>query len=422
MATLPVALFAAITVIPAGVSSAQTATPWAVTGSMNYAHATSYGGDLYGGRPASGGAEVLPNGQVFVTADSTWTGGTAEVYNPATGKWAITAPMLYPVKDFATTELSDGRVLVTGGYRTDIGVFTNRTQIWSPSTGMWTEAAASPPNANGETDGEEAVTLHNGQVLLLSNGPSAYSGGAVSSDDYLYNPTTNTWTTAPSRPYATTPNTPAVVLPNGNVLVVQQGGPVVYSAACDVEPVFYEVAQLYQAATNTWKTLGTVPGGWGPHATATLLNDGTVLFAGGAGFGTNCPHPFDSSFIYTPATDTWIQVGSMSEPRFDMSAVKLADGRVLIAGGDAALPVGAACTPGQGGLQSTWRVDIYDPVSKSYTAEPTMLSPRESAVAALLPNGKVLIAGGLDTDEYLGGPSPGCTVNHELNEAELFTP
>ena len=431
MAVLPVALLAAFTVVPTGVSSAQTATPWALTGSMNYAHATAQvalNPELVDhGVDNSGGAEVLPNGLVFVTGDSSWKGGTAEVFNPATGNWTMTAPMLYPVRGFAMTELLDGRILVTGGYRTDIGVYTNRTQIWSPSTGRWTESAPSPAAVQPYTTptyGEEAITLHNGQALLLSNseGLTFTEGGSnVDATSYRYNPTTDTWSNAGSRPDATLPTTPAVVLPNGNVLVVQVGGPTRTTCAIG----YHGIAELYQPATNTWKLLGPVPGAWDPQGSATLLNDGTVLYAGGSYLSQDCTGYTADAFIYSPAIDTWTQVGSMSEPRFDMSAVKLADGRVLIAGGDAQLPVGAAapgCHPNQYVPQSTWRVDIYNPATRSFTPEPTMLQPRQSAVSALLPNGKVLVAGGLDYAN--GGPSdpPSCTVHHDLNEAELFTP
>jgi len=75
-AVLPIAVLAGFTVVPTGVSSAQTATPWAQTPtSMVNTHLTGGGaGDMYNDNV--GGAFNLPNGLVLVTGDSTSSAGS----------------------------------------------------------------------------------------------------------------------------------------------------------------------------------------------------------------------------------------------------------------------------------------------------------------------------------------------------------
>ena len=117
--------------------------------------------------------------------------------------------------------------------------------------------------------------------------------------------------------------------------------------------------------------------------TATLLPDGKVLIAGG---GTA------TAELYDPATNRFTLTGSMSEARAGHSATLLRDGTVLIAGGTNGLatsePFGSATA------------ELYDPATGSFTPTGSMLQPQSGHAGTLLPNGKVLITGGVagDTD------------------------
>lgn len=71
-------------------------------------------------------------------------------------------------------------------------------------------------------------------------------------------------------------------------------------------------------------------------ATATLMQNGKVLIAGGAyGLGAE-ESAFNSAELYDPATGKFTPTGSMTISRVNQTATLLTDGRVLIVGGSVA--------------------------------------------------------------------------------------
>ena len=112
--------------------------------------------------------------------------------------------------------------------------------------------------------------------------------------------------------------------------------------------------------------------------TATLLNDGRVLIAGGQ---DNSNNTLTSAEIYDPANGTFSAVGSMTSTRQGHAAVLLASGRVLLVGGF---------------NNSTQRGDLFDPASNTFTATAGQMAVgfRGLPTATVLTNGRVLITGG----------------------------
>lgn len=148
--------------------------------------------------------------------------------------------------------------------------------------------------------------------------------------------------------------------------------------------------------TNSFKRTGSLDTARG-QATAVLLNNGKVLIAGGAVMVNNAPPssvtPFtsqalSSAELYDPATGKFSVTGSMKAARVLPTSTLLPDGRVLIAGGCAGVAIGPHLTA----LSSA---EIYDPKSGSFISTGDMVTPRCGAQATLLPNGKVLIVGSL---------------------------
>ncbi|GJG96849.1 kelch repeat-containing protein [Cupriavidus pauculus] len=149
-------------------------------------------------------------------------------------------------------------------------------------------------------------------------------------------------------------------------------------------------AWLYNPATDTWAPTGTMFVPRSSH-TATLLQDGRVLISGGQVFSQI---ETDSAEIYDPATGTWSPAGLMSDARQNQSSTLLANGKVLVAGGFNQLG---------GFVTNLASMDVYDPVTNAWTTMTTTLaSPRAQHAAARLPDGNVLLAGGIGNGGLLG--------------------
>jgi hypothetical protein len=152
-------------------------------------------------------------------------------------------------------------------------------------------------------------------------------------------------------------------------------------------------AELYDPVTGTFAPTGDMTAGRVGH-TATLLPDGTVLIAG-PGFVpcSTCGGPGIGSGpvaeVYNPVTGTFAPTGSMIIPRVGFSATLLPNGKVLIAGGtccDIYPPVNPTSA------------ELYDPSTGTFTLTGDMINGREGHTATLLSDGKVLIAGGYLND------------------------
>jgi hypothetical protein len=137
------------------------------------------------------------------------------------------------------------------------------------------------------------------------------------------------------------------------------------------------------------------------YATATLLTDGTVLVAGGLVIKGDGWVGLASAERFDPKTNSFTPVGSMAQKRAYHRAVRLQDGRVLVLGGSSA-------SAARDHLASA---ELFDPSTGKFTSAGKMLQGRVSATADLLPDGKVLIAGGWSSTPF--GP---------LATAELFDP
>jgi hypothetical protein len=219
-----------------------------------------------------------------------------------------------------------------------------------------------------------ATLLENNKVLIA--GGMERNGVWLDSAE-LYDPLSGRFTIA-GKMSTQRAGATATLLPNGNVLIA--GGN-------DESGKSLASAEIYDPVSNSFSATGNLnmPRG---HAIAILLKTGKVLIAGGNTMGDN--DQLASAEIYDPETGRFIPTGSMYRPRSAFTAVSLKDGRVLVAGGLS------------GGQYPNHKIEataeIYDPQTGRFTATGNMSVPRYKQGAALLPDGKVLVAGGSNED------------------------
>ena len=190
----------------------------------------------------------------------------------------------------------------------------------------------------------------------------------------------------------------ASLLSTGRVLVAGGGAP--EDAA---------KAELYDPATESFNATGSMSTGrYG--ATATVLRTGRVLIDGGWSEDPNNP-VLASAELYDPASGLFAPGGSMASPRAGQSATLLSDGRVLIAGGQ---------IESDNVISGLASAELYDPTTGRFSPTGSMTVARFNHTATLLPNGRVLIAGGGGPPGIGNSPSP--VSSPGLASAELYDP
>lgn len=140
-------------------------------------------------------------------------------------------------------------------------------------------------------------------------------------------------------------------------------------------------ASAEPVVAGSWRTVGSTAVG---HESAglALLSDDRVLVAGGHALTRGRKWVLiDAAELYDPKTETWQATGPLVEKRQGIwSLVVLKSGKVLLAGEHDTLS-GA---------------ELYDRETGKWSATGKLVTGRGGHTTTLLPNGKVLIAGGID--------------------------
>lgn len=263
----------------------------------------------------------------------------------------------------SSTPLADDRILAFGGY------MERDAQIYDPVSQSWEKAADS-----NETHWFPTMTLlDDGRVLLI--------GGSFYADigTEIYDPTQNTWAFTTPIDAGRTDHA-AAKLKDGRVLVVGGIRQIVdvWSTPLTVE------AEIFDPTDDSWRAT-TAPPVHFKWPSAVTLDDGQVLVVG----------YYNLSFFFDPKTETW-RLGSPLIQNRDgqCSAVKLADGRVLVFGG-----------------MYDESTEVYDPSTGAWSAVGPMNFHRRYTEGTLLKSGKVLVAGGMSK-----------FLNETWATAEVFDP
>lgn len=406
---------------PNGTSDVPTPTP-AATPTPTPTAATAPSGAA-GGFVATGSMVVadgfvatrLLDGRVLVIGT---TAASAELYDPATGTFTSTGPMTTGRDSATATLLKDGRVLVAGGMPESDSVAS--AELYDPKTGKFTPTGS----MNAARNGAAASLLSDGRVLITGGMgttgmaiATAHRGGldgaggpvvAMTGPDNLnsaelYNPATGKFTRTGSMSISRRGHT-STLLSDGRVLIA--GG--AESSAGGDSPAL-DTAELYDPATGKFTATGKMTSGHDTH-TATLLQDGRVLIAGGLDQGMQVAAKAE---IYDPGTGTFKATGSLTHAVESHTATLLANGQVLVAGGyelTYEANSGGWQVKSMGALASA---ELYDPATGEFGEAGSMTTARTGHTATLLLDGRVLIAGGVD-------PARGAFADQLLSSAEVY--
>ncbi|MCL4502878.1 MAG: hypothetical protein M1438_13680 [Deltaproteobacteria bacterium] len=351
---------------------------WTPTGSLNTGRSGHTATLLNDGRVLVVAGTILVQGPLGPIVQAT---NSAEIYHPTNKTWTTASSLNpnFPRSLHTATRLPDGRVLVAGGQVPSPGGILHDVEIYDPSSDTWTTAAS----LNGGRYGHTATLLNDGRVLV-AGGATAPPFQTYRAE--IYDPAANSWTLITPMNSARVDHT-ANLLADGKVLVAGGGT---------------DSTELFDPTQGTWTTTGPLNNPL-RHHTATLLTDGRVLVAGGEYFDSTSGTVIqvNSVVIYDPATGTWAITGPLTTPRTDHKANLLEDGQVLISGG--------AYQDSSGAYIPLNSAEIYDPDREIWTLIGPLNTARYRHTATLLANGRVLATGGSGASGI-------------LNSAEVYKP
>lgn len=361
---------------------------WGETGALPGGMTLGSDGKLSGTPTATGSFTITVTVEDSLSQNASPQNFTIQVDARAAG-FTATGSMGTGRAYHTATLLASGEVLVAGG---EGAVSTLSAELYDPS-----KKAFTPTTGNMVTP----RTLHTATLLCdlttppCKNQKVLVAGGLLdlnanitaTAEAELYDPATGQFTATGKMGSPRSGHT-ATLLNDGTVLV--SGGGVA-------------TAEIYNPNTESFTPVIKPMIDNPRFHTATLLTNGNVLIAGGG----------DTGELFDPISNTFTPTADMGTSASFLTATLLQDGRVLLAGGRVVRQyIPPDCKPCYGSLSSA---QLFETSSASFSATGGMYSARDSHTASLLPDGKVLIAGGaLETVERFQ------QIVKTLASAELF--
>ena len=321
-------------------------------------------------------ATMLNNGLILFAGgigSKTGTNGECGDATAATGISTATGNLNTPRAWHTATLLNNGSVLIAGGCSGcapgSNGVSLASAEIYNPATGTFTTTTGAMTTSR---EYHTATLLNNGMVLIAGG----LSSGVSLSSAELFDPTALAFTSTGSLGNARYWQA-ATLLNDGTVLIT--GG------QANAQTLASSVGEIYNFSTRTFTLTPSAMTAARSAHTATLLNGGVVLLAGGNG-GSG---PLTSAELYDPVAHTFSATGVMNAARSSERAILLNNGRVLIYGG----------VDANGNSLSS--AELFDPTKGTFIVSGALHTPRYGDTATLLNNGNVLTAGGINAGAYL---------------------
>jgi hypothetical protein len=261
-------------------------------------------------------ATLLPDGRVLIVGGYGAAGATlnsAELYDPSSGTFTAAGNMVTARGGHSAILLPNSTVLIVGGYGTNAYPNVAPAEIYDPSSGTF--AAAAEYVARGGCDFcAPSVRLTDGTVLFPGQYPAQ-----------VYDPVTNSFTPAGMMKDE---QSAATLLTTGKVLFAGGESDFLGRSA---------TAELYDPDMHTFTLIASMAWRRSWH-TLTLLPNGQALAAGGetdscSGNACYFAGSLATAELYDPSATTFIRTADMAAARESHTATLLDDGRVLIAGG-----------------------------------------------------------------------------------------
>ncbi len=315
-------------------------------------------------------ATLLPSGLVLVaggTAGATFF-NNAEIYNPT-----VTPPTYAATGAMGTGRAHHTATVLANGLVLITGGFhtyttvINSAELYNPANGLFSATGVMSAKRADHT----ATLLSNGKVLI-AGGSSTAAGTAVNTAE-LYDPVTGTFIPLKTNNMKVLRKLhTATLLNNGKVLIA---GGINAAGVTESSVEFFFINQDPQNFGNFSATT-SMSSARAQH-TATLRN-GSVLMSG----GRNDTDPIVMAYErYTSGgLNVFIASGSMSIPRYDHTASLLPNGQVLVIGGISTGDVATSST------------EFYP----AFTSFSSLRTPRALHTATPLYNGTLLITGGVN--------------------------
>jgi len=287
---------------------------------------------------------------------------SAELFDPATGKFQATGAMSVARVGHAAVLLRSGKVLIVGGWVGHGG--TDSAELYDPASGSFTALS----RMNSRRGRPSATLLGSGDVLIAGGADRGDTPGGIASAEIFRAATSKFESVAPMHTGRISQT--ATLLNNGRVLIVGGRGDTVTASA-----------ELYDPTSKQFVVTGSLHTARYKHS-AGRLPDGRVLIAGGSD-ERDWQGTTNSAEIYDPRTGKFSLTSPLNESRFKLpdEAPQLASGQILVAGGSK-------------------KVEVYDPASGRFLiAAGQLLDARHFMTETKLKDGSVLLTGGYPNND-----------------------
>lgn len=298
--------------------------------------------------------------------------------------------------------LQDGRIFVCGGVQGPLGTGPYHTavlktaEIYDPNLGSWSSAAPMSSFRAGST----ANLLPDGRVFVAGGTEGDAQNRLYSVDDLLttslrtteiYDPVSNSWTAGPNmgEPKA---GAVSVALNNGTIMIA---GGVTFTSIFGIPiPDFSNQVSFYNPvngnmSSNTMREKRALFG-------MAKLADGRVLIAGGGGGDIFNIGPIKKTEVYQPSTGKYTNLALLDTAVVFSGCVALPDGRAVIIGGakgdlDDPIPV-----------RDAW---LFDPNGDTITPLPDMGATHGGHATVFTANGNITVISGESNSGIAAGTS-----------------